>query len=364
MSEFVNGDHLFEALLEQNKIYPSTPKSSMSAKFIYEDDRLSTNTVENYFEKIETDVVPNIKEIVGDIFLFKEKKIKFNDIKKKIESLLPIFIIFYYRSGALLAEFSSINKKDKIPLLSRKILNKRYINLLSNMIKNNYKLAIIESDNNFLMSDQYVSTASFNIKAKFSNISNRTMGLKETLILIPVCSNYYIVYWHSENNFLKENKINSLNSYDINKINYVIMNNSYQKCIASNEVVLKDLIADYSYSSPCSMFWGNDKTGFYGGAISKKEVFYNKIDKEAYDNFDLFYLRNGYKDLGRNDLCFCGSKKKFKNCHEEQYERLKFMLNDLKSPKIDAIKYVIFGANIIELPIDQWSGCNNITRNL
>ena len=126
--------------------------------------------------------------------------------------MLPIFIIFYYSSGALLTEFSSINKEDKIPSLSKKILNEKYLKDLRETIKNFYNFAIIESDGNFLLSDQFVSTSALRIKSRFPDISNRHIGLKETLILIPLTANYYIAYWHTERSFfINPDCINYLN---------------------------------------------------------------------------------------------------------------------------------------------------------
>ncbi len=356
---FVNQDKkLFEALLERKKIYPTNPDSSMCARYVYEHDKLPTNTIEKYFQKIENKIAPEINDLIDDIDKHKKGSIEFSIIKQRIEKLLPIFIIFYYRSGALLTEFSSINKQDKIPLLSKKILNEFYIDLLVDMIKNKYKFALIESNNNFIMSDQYVSTAALKIKGKFTNICNRTIGIKETIILIPISASFYSVYWHSDSPFfLKEDTINILDKDETKKVNYAIINNSYRKSISSNKDILKELINDYHWSSPTQIYAGNDKTGYYAGAIKKKEVFFYEIDRIAYNSLDLFYTKTGYEKLGRNDLCFCGSKKKFKKCHEDIYDRLKSLLHDLKYIKNrSANRFGIPNANIIESPIDQWGG--------
>ncbi|MBN1618314.1 DUF4238 domain-containing protein [Candidatus Dojkabacteria bacterium] len=212
---FVNSDDkFFETLLNKKTVYPTSPPSSMSARFIYEDDHLKTNTVENFFSKIETEAAPKLKEVIKKIEQFKNGTVDdIEENKVEIESLLPIFLLFYYRSGALLTEFSSIQKEDKIPLLSKKILNEHYIKLLADTIKNGYKFALIESVKNFLLSDQFISTAGLKIKCQFMNISNRHMGLKDTLILIPLSSSFYVAYWHSTDSFILEEEIlNSLSN--------------------------------------------------------------------------------------------------------------------------------------------------------
>jgi len=361
LRRFVNDNKkLFEVLLEKKKIYSSSPSKSMCARYTYEYNNLPVNTIENYFSKIEREVAPEIDNLIDDINKHKKGLVEFSIIRRRVEKLLPTFLIFYYRSGALLTEFSSIHKEDKIPLLSEKILNELYINSLADTIKKGYKFALIESNNKFIMSDQYVSTAALRIKGKFTNICNRTIGIKETIIFIPITDKFYIVYWHSDSPFfLQENVINVLNEEEVRKVNRTIINNSYYKCIGSNEVVLKELLNDYHWSSPTQVYWGNDKTGYCGGAIKKKEVFFYEIDREAYNNLDLFLTKTNYdklKNLRRNDPCFCGSKKKFKKCHENMYERLKPMIYDLRySNDRSANKYIIPYVNVIELPIDQWS---------
>ena len=62
---FTNSDRkFFEVLLTGKKIYPTNPSNSMSARFVYEDDRLGVNTVENYFARIETEVASQIEKLI------------------------------------------------------------------------------------------------------------------------------------------------------------------------------------------------------------------------------------------------------------------------------------------------------------
>lgn len=358
LCNFANSKNkLFEVLLATKKVYSTNPTDSMSARFIYEDDNLKTNTVENFFGKIETEVVPLVKALIETVEKYKKGEASFLEIKNLIEDLLPTFIVFYYRSGALLTEFSSLGSKDKIPLLSKKILNKPYIQLLAETVKRCYKFAIIESDADFLMSDQFLSTAGLKIKSNFTNVSNRHIGMRETLILIPISSKYYAVYWHSDDRFfLKEDSVNTLSGDDLKLVNQVIINNSYIKCISGKEGNLKAVLDDYHMEFPSQVFMGY-QSGYTSGAIRKKEVFFYDIDKKAFDMMTFHIELPKYLKAERNDKCPCNSGKKFKKCHLDIYERMKVpWQNIMNQESIKGDIYSIPNALCVELPIDQWGG--------
>ena len=253
----------------------------MCQRFVYEDEKLKINTVERYFGRIETEVVPSVKELIQLIDKYKNNKIEFFEIKTLMEKLLSTFIIFYYRSGALLTEFSNINKQDKIPLLSNKILNLNYINLLAKTIKTCYKFAIIESNDDFLLSDQFMSTAALKIKSQIFQISNRHIGLKETLILIPISSRYYGVYWNAADSFIiNEDALNVLSNENIKLINVAIINNSYVKCVGQKRKRIEEVLNDYRWASPTSIYAGGGPSGYFTGAIRKKEIFFYEEEKK------------------------------------------------------------------------------------
>ena len=64
-----------------------------------------------------------------------------------------------------------------------------------------------------------------------------------------------------------------------------------------------------------------------------------------------------YKNLGRNDLCACRSGKKFKRCHESAYNRIKLVMQSFGKNDYETSRdFIIPGAAIVEMPIDQWSG--------
>ncbi|MBU1124367.1 DUF4238 domain-containing protein [Patescibacteria group bacterium] len=359
LKNFAIDEQVFEALFEGDnyKIYPTNIDRSMSERFVYEHDDLRGNTIENFFGKKETIIAPKIQDIIRCIDEFKQSKCEYSIIKSQIEELLPIFIIFYYRSGALLKEFSSISRNDKIPLLSKKILNEEYLENLAASIKHSYKFTIIESDDEFLLSDQFVSTAALSIKSNFFDISNRHIGIRDTLVMIPLSSKYYAIYWHSDRNILSldENMVNILSNALLMQFNQTIINNSYYKCISKKKISLENVIGKYEMAYPSQAYMGYS-SGFTTGVIRKKEVFFDEIDKDAFEM--MFHMRFfDYQKIGRNHVCLCGSNKKFKYCHLDAFNRLKPIILRMRQPnKPPSSSFTVPGMYVTELPIDEWGG--------
>ncbi len=349
-------EKLFETIFlgDEKKIFPTNVESTMSENFTYEHNDLKQNVVEDYFAAIEDKVGPKIKDVLIMIERIKKGEAVMSDAKELIEELLNVFITFYYRSGALLTEFSSIQKTDKIPLLSKKILNYAYINALADTIKNGYKFAIIESNDEFLLSDQYVSTAALAIKGNFPNVSNRHIGMKETIVLIPLSSRFYIVYWHTDAHFfIHQDTINSLTDEQIQLLNACIVGNSYIKCVAKKKSSIESVIEKYESASPSQIYMGS-KSGYMSGYILKKEVFLYDDDRKGFWILQPMNLSD-YINLKVNDKCGCGSGKKFKKCHQNAFERIKPTVQN-RSRRLPNGFFQIPGTGITELPIDEWGG--------
>lgn len=347
----------YEVYLKSSKIQPysSNPDNAMHERDIYEGKNLKINELENKFEKIETVIFPQLKTILAGI---ESTGLIDPETKLQIDKLLGYFLIFYYRSRALIEEYSSLEKSDKLPLLLEKVFNHRYIEALSHTIKNHYKFALIKSDHDFLISDQYISTATLSIKSNFTNYSNRQIGLRETMILIPLSSSYYVVYWHTDSCFdLIEGIVNILDERMVKKINKVIINNSYVKCVGQKKEILDERIINFNHGSPPQVFceFGDSSRSIH---IKKKEVFYHKIDEEA---FPMILNSEGFRylDLKRNQVCLCKRGKlenvKFKHCHMEVVYRIKTALQNIKNPHFNPQgAYNISGVYITEQPIADW----------
>lgn len=360
-----SNERLFEVLLNEKKIYPTNIEKSMCETYTYEDEKLPVNAVENYFINIEGEVASLVRNLIDSIKKIKNKEIGIEVTKKIVEDLLGRFIVFYYRSGTLLTEFSSINKKDKIPLLSDKILNFNYINKLAGSIVKFYKFAIIESSDDFLLSDQFISTSALKIKTQFFDLSNRHIGLNETLILIPVSSSYYIVYWSTKDDFIFEaDKINIVDEAKLKLINDTIINNSYVKCVGKKKERIEEVLERHRISSPTRVYAGGNPPGYYMGSIKKKEVFFYEEERKAYALLEHMTIMS-YRNLGRNDKCACKSGKKFKKCHLDAYNKIEKVMQTFGRSDRDNIRdFFIWGITTIEKPIDQWSGYGKEEQNL
>ena len=342
----------------------------MSETYTYEYDKLPINTIEKFFSEIEGEVSTGVAEIIDAIEEAKFKKTNIEKVKNLVDQFLDRFLVFYYRSGALLTEFSFGNKDFKIPLLSEKILNHQYINGLSESIIRHYDFAVIESSDDFLLSDQFISTAAIKIKTQFFDISNRHIGLRDTIIFIPISASYYIVFWNTQNDFfLKKDSLIKLEDAELNLINKTILNNSYVKAVSKKRERLEEVLDSYQYRSPTQIFAGGNPNrsptqifaggnpnGFSMGSIKKKEVFLFEEENDAFELLEHGFFSQ-FKDLRRNDKCTCESNKKFKKCHLSAYERIQSIMNTFgRSDRENIMDFFIRGITTIEQPIDKWSG--------
>ena len=323
-----DNSHVYECLVDKERIYPTNYANSMSEKYIYEHSKIEINKLEKFFNRIENYICPAIIKFIKNL---ESENPNLKKIKSKIEYYMREFLIFYYRSGALLHEFSynMKNKKDKVFLLLENILNSNYLETLKKVIINNYKFAILKSNNDFIMSDQYISTAALGIKGRFTNINNRYIGLKDVIIFIPLSSKFYAVYFNGNNpSYIKDNKINNLSKLEVEEINNTIINNSYVKAVGQKKNLLKKALSNYTYHSPIGSI-AEFKSGKVSNATVKKEVFFYNKDKEIFDFFTSHKWIE-YKNLGRNDKCLCGSGEKFKRCCLDKYDTVKSIINNMQ----------------------------------
>lgn len=324
-------EQVYEALVEKRKHYITNYKNSMAERYTYEHQYLEMNFLENQFTELENIYSPAIDNILKLLKACDEVDTHIVDIKKCVDEILNIMIIFYYRSGALLHEFSFQTKiKDyRITLLLENILNSDYIRKLSNVISEYYSFAIVKSVNEeLLLSDQYISTAALSIKSRFANLSNRHMGLKDVILLIPISSCYYIVYYHGKKpDYLKNDKINLLDNFQINELNEIIINNSYVKCIAKSDKALLESLMSFEFRSPSATYMSYS-TGALSGATLKKEIFFYKSDNAIWEEFTSHDWMK-HSDVKRNDKCACGSGRKFKNCCRDIFNGSKRIMDDI-----------------------------------
>ena len=357
LKHFANDkEQVSECLVNKGKIYTTHVSRSMSERYIYEHSDLEQNSLENAFSEIEDYVAPKFNKILEIIQGFGEGD-NIDGVVPLIEDILGELLIFYYRSGALLHEyaFDILEKKhrdDILEKLLKNITNSRYLYELKRTIIDYYSISIIASEgNDLILSDQYISTAALGIKSRFMNITNRQIGLKDVIILIPLSSRYYIVFFNGNKpSYIKDGKTNFLDNTQVMKINKVIINNSYNKCIALKKEKIEEVLPYYKHKSPLGVIakYGN---GRYHDIKLKKEVFFYEDDEIAFDFFaTMKFLK--YKKTGRNETCPCGSGRKYKRCCLKYYIKAEKVMHDIVN-KVNPTEYMVNPCGIIEKSIGE-----------
>lgn len=352
LSYFSNNKQVYEALVTENKLYKTSCNRSMSERLVYEHPLLEKNQLERFFHSIESDFAPALKSAIDSL----DQNENLNEVREIIESYFHAIIVFYYRSGALLHEFSldTRNKEDRVGYLVEKLTNSPYITHLSETIINHYTFAIIKSENNdFLLSDQYISTSALGIKSRFANISNRHMGLKDVLILIPLSSKYYVVYFHGKApEYIKRECINALTEQQVRAINRIIINNSYIKCVGYSSETLREGLQSYTFKSPSSVYM-EYTDGSVGGATLKKEIFFYENDEIIWRMLTEPSNFIKYRELGRNDMCGCNSGKKFKKCCFDNFSKVRSIFTTFSDKDI-SVKIKVHPSSVTELGVTEF----------
>lgn len=353
---------VFELLIEKKLIIQKRIQDTMEQNYVYEHPAFETNTLERKFGEIESVIFPQIDAVIADL----EQNYK-NDRSavryiSQIKKMLPLLLIFYFRSGALLHEYAFSSDKPKLDRVERMVANifrSRYINGLYQTVCTCYDTAIIvDESEQFLISDQYMSTVALKYKNRFSNASNRQIGMKETMILIPLNAKFYAVFYNGHiPNYIAKDKITVLLPEEVQKINDVIIRNSYVECVGKYkqelERVKDDEIISFS-PSKCLMRYSD---GTIKDHIIKREVFFYEedwdLDKNSY-TYMTEYLEKIKGKIGRNSLCICGSGRKYKHCCMHKYGLVKDILFAIQNE--GAVSYSVPGAVEVEAAIEEFTG--------
>lgn len=356
-----NKKFVYEFNLNNNCIYPAGISTTMSSKYTYEHPLLAGNTLEKAFKTVEDEYIPLVKEIVEAL-----EKNDIRSAKNLVERVLPLVLLFYYRSGATLFEFSDNNdfsKEDVINNMLKRILDRRYLDKLASTIRNDYTFFVIRSsDENLILSDQYLSTASLNCKGKIANFANRAIGFADCLILIPLSSKYYICYYNGHLELahpVLDDMVYDVLGADLIAFNKVIVRNSYNKCIAMHKEELEDVREYKSKSCSTSGTIMKFEDGTYRSYTVKKEVFFYDEDADIFDNFVTYcsqlltFQENNGRSIGRNDKCLCGSGKKYKKCCQSKYDQSKFIYEMIRCRDTN---WMATKSKTVEMPINAFWG--------
>lgn len=327
--------YCYEYNLSSRQCYQTNVANTMCANNIYEHPLLGTNYIENYFaNSVDSELGQMSKEIIN--LLDNQSEDSVQSVKRILETNLFSIIRCYFRSGAILEEYNTAFRTQKGKIILHVLLNTpfSYVKQLCNTIKMGYKFAIISNaDTGFVIGDQFLATASLNFKALFSNASNRQIGMSDTILILPISTQYCAVYYHgTKPNYIFEDTINTLNNEQCMQVNLAIWHSAYGKIVGNSKDVLLDIaenafIKNYKSATTTVMTYESGRTV---GHVTKREAFFHKRDYEVSE------LVHGMKfdlSLGRNDLCFCGSGQKHKKCCLEKTEIIKTFIQRLKNDR-------------------------------
>lgn len=314
---------------------------TMSQNYVYEHPLLKENSLEKSFAAIEDKVFPILDKLIIDIDTNERNNCQY--VLETIKDILPFLLIFYFRSGALLYEYTFNSdadnlKPNRVERMLTNIIDNHYLSKLSKTIFDCYDMGIIVDERErFVISDQYLSTVALKYKNRFSNASNRQIGMKETMLLLPLSAKYYIVFFSGNvPKYIQKNTFNYIDDAALQEINDVIYQNSYVKCVGINEEEIDRLNnKEFSLFSPTKTIM-KYKDGTIADRITKREVFIYDIDKDLERNSINYmndYIVKIKGKINRNDKCICESGKKYKHCCMPKYERAKEIMNDTQNPK-------------------------------
>lgn len=353
---------VFELLIEKKLIIPKRIQDTMEQNYVYEHPALETNTLERKFGEIESLIFPQIDKIIADLEQgYKSDKSAFKYISQ-IKKMIPLLLVFYFRSGALLHEyeFSSDNYKlDRVERMIANIFSSSYINGLSQTVCNCYDTAIIvDESEQFLISDQYMSTVALKYKSRFANASNRQIGMKETMILLPLSAKFYVAFYNGHiPNYIVKDGISILKPEEVQWINDVIIRNSYVECVGKYKQELERVKEDEIISFEPGKCLLRYSDGTLKDHIIKREVFFYEEDWDLNRNSYTYmteYLGKIKGKVGRNSLCICGSGRKYKHCCMHKYGLIKDILFAIQNE--GSVYYHIPGAIEVEAAIEEFSG--------
>lgn len=341
LDNFFKTNKIHEYNLKKHSNYDCSTGNSMCCSDIYESDLFDNNKLEDAFAKLyDGQFASTLSEI--DNYLS----------NKKIESAIDIlrhnfyfYVVSYYKSLASLVRLSKndnqiLEKNESTTRMFKLITDIDYMKRMSVILTNCYDIYIIKSnDSNFVLCDQFISTASNFFNGMFSNISNRDIGVKGSIILLPVSIDYYFLLYDKTLNKsinMKPNFINMLLEHDTEKINNIIYNNATEKvCTLKDKKYTFQNVNSYGDESVYMVYSNLSSRGFK----KKKEIFYSDEEQVLYKMFsDLEWGK--YTKLGRNEKCFCGSNKKFKKCCYDKVERCKLIMNNKKNESLYEISVI------------------------
>ena len=332
---FVDNEDIYECRIHSKKIYKTSFENSMCQSNSYEFFLLKDNFLEDFFAKnIDGDTAELNRKI---LYLLNQNDCKIEEVYKLFFSGIHLYLVNYYKSITSLIRLGKENSKTDntsiFQMLSR-ILNKEYIKRLAYILNKGYKFSIIKAINGeFIMCDQYIATCSMKYKGRFTNISSRDIGVRDTIILFPINCYYYIAFYSDDIKIfeLKEEKINVLSPEQVTKINEIIYNNAYEKVVSRVNNNFGSLEKKYSSYVDITtiMVYSNGKVITYK---IKNEVFLTQGEYDFCNYYEsMSWASKDFRNTKVNDKCPCGSEKKYKKCCKSKVDRCYLVMNNAQN---------------------------------
>lgn len=333
LKKFFDTDKIKEYNLLTNKNYGISTENSMCCSDIYECDIFDDNRLEAAFAALYDGQFATAMDNINKS-LYEDR---IEDAILLLKKNYYYYMVSYYKSLASLIRLSANdeNKLDK-NISTKKmfdfITDVKYMNQLSLILTNCYKIYFLESDNsNFILSDQFISTASNHFNGVFSNISNRDIGVKGSMLFLPISKDYYALLGDKNFNFeYDELKINKLSQIQTKKINNIIYNNATEKVATIREYNYDFSNINSCGDESCFIVYNTNTRGWK----KKKEIFYSEYEQNIYDMF-LQFEWSHHKDLGKNNLCYCNSGKKYKKCCYDKTKRCFLIMHNIRNKSLN-----------------------------
>jgi hypothetical protein len=255
-------------------------------------------------------------------------------VKEHAFNLVEAMIRMHLRSGAIMYELKYWREKNRpdysLYRMLERLLQRNYTYEFANTLIKYHEFCILKSnDKDFVISDQFIVTASLSFKARFVNATNRTVGLKDVIILLPLSRSYYLCFYNGNNpSYIRANQLKKLTEEQTKEVNIVIMNNSYIQTAGPSFETLSKLVDFYDDKGPTAIYYGGGKTN--SGVGLRKEVFYYQKDKLIYDFIVSVVDIRRFNNVSKNELCPCGSGASFGKCCRYKVREFDKFMNRVK----------------------------------
>ena len=358
-----NQKRIFHVIHRSGKVFPSTVDRIMSGEYFYEHPNFALNRVEDELKLYEDWYSPRHGKFVALVDKYNDGHAKFSEVKNEAFKLVEPMILMHLRSGAMMYELNFWQREHRtmngIYQMLERVRNRNYTTAFAQTLINFYDFCIIQSNNkDFIISDQFLSSAALSFKAQFMNATNRSIGQKDLIVLLPLSKSYYLCFYDGNKpDYIRANQLRKLNEIQTNEINKMIINNSYMQSAAPSFDLLYTAVKHYKDASPRGFYYGG------GGAELRKEVFFYDDDEKIWDFVRFFHSHVEFRDVKKNELCPCGTGKVFGDCCRYKVRAFDNFMDrvEIQSKNKYLNPYTIDGCFFRELNITEYHQRGKVT---